>query len=1252
MRKKESWFERCLRAAALGAAVVLVTSWTCLPAAADMRISLPGRLFGQGRGARPAPERGFHSVGEGESLPEEAWEEPDILPPEVCIEMDGLSYSASDPEYYYRADNCGIRVFFSDHGQDLGLVRDRETGIYRVTIDGGCEKQYIPQGAAETEAVIEYTPEEVAALGDGAHTIAVTAVDAAGGWAEAVAAESRGCIFNGRTGRFVLDTTPPVFTLSVSAPEAARQGLCSQGNRFYFNSSFTARVTVSDENPDPAGISVLRGYTGGWLYDSSTAEVAAFEDRVEAESAVGDVVYTDTQKADGVYRYAVFGCDKAGNALVPLRETCLDGQDGRIAGETADSLERTADLSSHIVIDTVCPQAAYYVSNGVADYFRYRTDTGVSLSIPFRTETTAYLRAVVDEEIEHTPVRASLRTEARPSELSARTATDGYVYAPALALTQSGSQQFRLAGLTLTDLAGNVTRVASGNRIYLDDAGGVTDILPPAVEVSAALPSGAHAADGRPLYREDVTLKIRVTDPFPEESGSGIGEVTADVYVDGVWKEEESRLLHEGVRKEYDSDYADPVPLYDRTWAMTVPAAGHNTNEIRVAVRASDNAGNAAMDASFTFGIDTAPPAVSVSYDNNDVRNGSYFKASRTAYVTITERNFDPALVRLDTQASAAVSGWTCVPGSMENGDDDRWTAAVTFAADGEYTLDVDCRDAAGWPSPKASYAGAAPQAFRIDRTPPVVSVRWDNEEALNGCYYRKERNAVIVVEDVNFAGESEIRVTEAGGGPVPAVRFEAATAPASDGSLAGEADPAAELAPGSSLAGEASPGASDALSSHTYPDPGEATGVSRMEARLPFTAEGSYRFAGTVTDLAGNVSETFGEETFVIDYTPPGLAIEGVSDLSVNRASPEIILTAADENLDPERTSARLAGAESGERALGPVPEDGHPESGAKSGEMAGVSTSEDGRTVFRAESGQEDLPASAEAHGKLIRFTPGELAGDDYYRLTLTGTDLAGNRAERSVSFTVDREGPVFIFREREALKNGFARRPFRPSFRILDLEEVTILSVTVNGREAACTCRDNTLTLEEPVERDGIYVIAVEAVDAAGNPSDMEPVEFRLDTRPPVIRAEGLQKDQNDDFEKKSGDRESSPITLQNNGFEDMYTEPFDLIISHDRPEDRFTGFTLNGSELPLAAYMTENGSLSLSVEQYMAYRVEVTAADDAGNEATAAWSFELARYPAHPLRDWPAMAVRMAAAGFLVLIFRRQTGRGKRRRHHGG
>lgn len=73
----------------------------------------------------------------------------------------------------------------------------------------------------------------------------------------------------------------------------------------------------------------------------------------------------------------------------------------------------------------------------------------------------------------------------------------------------------------------------------------------------------------------------------------------------------------------------------------------------------------------------------------------------------------------------------------------------VTFSEDGEYTFSVKFQDKAG---NQAAYDRI--DEFVIDQTAPVLTVQWDTEQSQNGSYYAKGRQALIQVEERNFAPE------------------------------------------------------------------------------------------------------------------------------------------------------------------------------------------------------------------------------------------------------------------------------------------------------------------------------------------------------------------------------------------------------------------------------------------------------------------------------------------------------------------
>lgn len=128
------------------------------------------------------------------------------------------------------------------------------------------------------------------------------------------------------------------------------------------------------------------------------------------------------------------------------------------------------------------------------------------------------------------------------------------------------------------------------------------------------------------------------------------------------------------------------------------------------------------------FTIDKTAPKIHVALNLNDqVKNKKYFNATRTATVTVTEHNFNAKA--FENQLKATLNGkGIAVPGvsafRRENGTD-RWTATVTFVADGDYALNFKTTDKAGnsYKTVAGDFSGAAAQNFTIDKTAPQLTI-------------------------------------------------------------------------------------------------------------------------------------------------------------------------------------------------------------------------------------------------------------------------------------------------------------------------------------------------------------------------------------------------------------------------------------------------------------------------------------------------------------------------------------------------
>jgi hypothetical protein len=177
-------------------------------------------------------------------------------------------------------------------------------------------------------------------------------------------------------------------------------------------------------------------------------------------------------------------------------------------------------------------------------------------------------------------------------------------------------------------------------------------------------------------------------------------------------------------------------------------------------IKYSDNAGNIAPAIpQHRFTLDKTIPVVKVSYSNNAAANGNYYKAARTATISITEHNFDTSRVKITGTASdngnpAAfpnVSGWS------RSGD--VHTATIQYGADGKYSFDIDFIDMAG--NEAADYKL---EEFTIDQTAPKLEITGVQDKSANNG----DVIPVVSFSDTNFNQKAvSIKLTGANRGPV-----------------------------------------------------------------------------------------------------------------------------------------------------------------------------------------------------------------------------------------------------------------------------------------------------------------------------------------------------------------------------------------------------------------------------------------------------------------------------------------------------
>ncbi|GHU63299.1 hypothetical protein FACS189418_6320 [Clostridia bacterium] len=207
---------------------------------------------------------------------------------------------------------------------------------------------------------------------------------------------------------------------------------------------------------------------------------------------------------------------------------------------------------------------------------------------------------------------------------------------------------------------------------------------------------------------------------------------------------------------------------------------------------------------------------------------------------------------------------------------------------------------------------------------------------------------------------------------------------------------------------------------------------------------------------------------------------------------------------------------------------------------------------------------------------YTLEPITADDNYILLVDIRDQAGNCNQVSYSFSINQEGAKFVLIEEE-LREKYKEQPVLPNIRIDDVDEVTIVSFTVNGREQAYHFENGIIAPEEPISQEGKNIINLEIMDGAGHYSRMEPIEFYLDFTPP----------QNQIYGVSSGGQYNSAVTVD--------------IVSIDS-SDIERKILINDEEYTLdkGVYaFDENNHITLTLKDEGYYEIEVISKDKAGN-----------------------------------------------------
>lgn len=496
----------------------------------------------------------------------------------------------------------------------------------------------------------------------------------------------------------------------------------------------------------------------------------------------------------------------------------------------------------------------------------------------------------------------------------------GYIYAYAVDIVYNGSEDAKYSGKVAVKAESHPDGLVVENGEMHAESSGIT----------ATLPNSSYSANGNSLYSGDITIPVTVTDSY-----SGIKQIEYSVKSNYDTQNNQSQTVDIANSVSGSSvggwsfDEKDNNLVTQMSRNITVK---NNSNDIVLTVKLTDRAGNETKIEK-KFSIDKTKPVIDVKYDNNEhttYGGNDYYKADRTATVTVTERNFDESLVEAAIMRNGGryttIGGWTH---NNNTADPDKSThvAKIVYNTDGDFTFDIAVKDKAMNSADKFTQ-----QKFTVDKTAPVIDVSFDNNSAKNGNYYKADRTATIKITEHNFnSGSQYVNI------PVTA---EGTTAPSVVG-WSGSGDD--------------------------------------HNATVSFNKDGKYSFTVDYTDLAGNKAVQKKVDSFYIDKTAPEVEITGVADHQAYNGTVAPVVTYRDDNFTDDH-DFRFTKID--------------------------INGKSDDTSKFDYDTGGNGVTEFIYKYRDFAEV----LENDGIYNFTVELSDKAGNSTSKSVTFSVNRFGSTF--------------------------------------------------------------------------------------------------------------------------------------------------------------------------------------------------------------------------------------------------
>jgi subtilase family serine protease len=937
-------------------------------------------------------------------------------------------------------------------------------------------------------------------------------------------------------------------------------------------------------------VSLPQGTTasGSVQLDTSTLAGRPYIVTVELFSTAGALLYR------GIGGFEVFTPDTTPPVITVSGVN--DGQCGEQASVTpvvsatdqsSFTLTLTLDGAAFTSGTPVTTEGTHTLRVIATDVYGNQAQKTVSFTID-RTAPTITVDGVADGQYSNA---ASLTPtfSGNDANLTSTTATlDGASFASGTAVTAEGSH---ILVVTAADCGGNqaskivqftIDRIAPVITIVGADATCGQASVTPSFSVVDASPTttaatldGAAYSSGTPIPTEGShTLVVTATDAAGN-SDSAVRNFIIDltppsVSVTGVSAGQVSAanvtpyVLFNDTNLTAETITLDGNPFLSGT---PIGAEGDHT----LVASASDCAGHTTT-VQVPFAIDRTAPTIAIS----GITNGACSDGVVTPTIVVTDAHPSTQDIRLDGAPFA-----TNVP----------------IASPGHHTLTVTATDAAGNTSSQSI-------AFTIDMTAPAITVAG----VIDGAMVNTTVVPVVTFSDPDLT-TTTLTLDGApfvSGSSVGAEGPHTLVATAND--CAGNQATATvhftidKTPPTITVSGaDAACTGSAVTPTFSATDQNGATVSATLDGATfssgtAVTTEGSHTLVVTARDPAGNAATA--QRTFIIDKTPPSVAVSGVTagEVTANAVTPTIAisdtnLTTQSITLDGAAFTSGTTISTEGDHSLVVTASDCAGQTSTQtvafsidrtapaiaiSGVSNGACT---GGVVTPVITVTEPHPATTDIRLDGAPFASGtDIGAPGSHTLVVTATDAAGNQASQTIAFTIDLTAPAITV---SGIADGaIVNANVTPVVTFSD-PDLTTSSTTLDGLPFVSGAT---------IATEGAHTLIATANDCGGNQASAT-VHFVIDKTPPSITITGA------DLACSGGAVTPTFSATDANGAQ--------------------TSATLDGAPFTSGSAVTTEG----------AHTLVVTARDPAGNVATAQRNFTIDHTP-------PSVTITGVADGLIT------------------